>query len=706
MRAIRAGSLRLDDVRIADPVVAADGTSFTYCSRRLAAGQTITLRYVVEYTIAMRGMKDAINTAQAIAPGNVHSNEARALVRMNEELFSQKGFIVGRVFEGTCDADGREDAGVQNVRVYLEDGRYGVTDENGHFHFDGLEPGTHTVQLDKLTLPEYLELAPCADRMGHAGRDYSQFAELHPGTLWRSDFVLRQKAAPKGDVKFEFHSSLVDRSARRGPGRARRGGPRERRGRRQHARWWSMLPDGFEYIPGSATVDGVAVSDSADQKTGAGEVVVSAADGVFTARLGELAARHGAHAPLPHARDGQRRRRTDGARHRCCSIRRPSRACARAPVESQLSRGAARYGRSQFTFTPRFDVLKTELLRRPTSRRCARSSIPGAVRATSASAPSGHADSQQISGRSRSVFADNYALSRARAQTVADYLAISLNVPAARVHVEGRGSDRAGQPRQGCRQSRRESPRRHRHRRFALRSECAARAREERRGGGRHRDRGRRPARSADRAIRVPPRYKPMADKLGMGVVVDVEKLKPGNALAGAARRRHAADLGHQGRDPASAGPDGRAHRERQDRPIRSASTASTSMVPTRWRSAAGARSIWSTATTTWSRACSTRTAAKCGTASARCTSAAGRCAPRSTRRPPNWSPTAAPRPVIALRMFDKYGKPARAGTFAAFSVDSPYRSRWEVESAQRQPDPVAMVRASRRSKCAKAASR
>ena len=49
-------------------------------------------------------MKDAINTAQAFAPGNVRSNEARALVRMNEELFSQKGFIVGRVFEGTCDS--------------------------------------------------------------------------------------------------------------------------------------------------------------------------------------------------------------------------------------------------------------------------------------------------------------------------------------------------------------------------------------------------------------------------------------------------------------------------------------------------------------------------------------------------------------------------------------------------------------------------
>ena len=203
----RSGSLRLNGVRVADPASAADGSGFTYLHPLLGAGESIELRYVVEFTVAMRGVKDAINTAQAFAPGNVRSNEARALVRMNEELFSEKGFIVGRVFEGTCDEDGREDAGVAGIRVYLEDGRYGVTDENGRFHFEGLDPGTHSVQLDKLTLPEYLELAPC-ERMGHAGRDYSQFAELRGGTLWRSDFVLRQKAAPKGDVQMEFKSAL------------------------------------------------------------------------------------------------------------------------------------------------------------------------------------------------------------------------------------------------------------------------------------------------------------------------------------------------------------------------------------------------------------------------------------------------------------------------------------------------------------------
>ena len=236
-RAIAPGSLRLDGVRIAGsggrrPTARASRTR-SRASSRARRSNCATCSSSRSRCAARR---TPINTAQAFAPGNVRSNEARALVRMNEELFSQKGFIVGRVFEGTCDADGREDNGVPNVRVYLEDGRYGVTDENGHFHFEGLDPGTHTVQLDKLTLPEYLELAPCADRMGHAGRDYSQFAELRAGTLWRSDFVLRQKAAPKGDVQFEFNSALVAGPERRRPGGARRRRPRERRDRGQHPR--------------------------------------------------------------------------------------------------------------------------------------------------------------------------------------------------------------------------------------------------------------------------------------------------------------------------------------------------------------------------------------------------------------------------------------------------------------------------------------
>jgi uncharacterized repeat protein (TIGR01451 family) len=432
----RPGSLRLNGARIADPVISADGRGFTFTQPRLEPAQSIELRYVVEFTIAMRGTKDAVNTAQAFAPGNVRSNEARSLVRMNEELFSQKGFIVGRVFEGSCDQDGRADAGVAGVRVYLEDGRYGITDENGRFHFEGLEPGSHNVQLDKLTLPEYLELAPCADRLGHAGRDYSQFADLRAGTLWRSDFVLRQKAPATGDVSFEFDSALV--SAADGVA-AHTATVRVAGVNVGNTRAMVMLPPGIEYVPGSATVNEARVTDARSQVEGVGEPVISVVENVLVARLGEL--------PAGALRTLRFETRATASAQGALPVRAlamfdsPSKSGLRTqPIETQMSRGAARYGRSQLTFTPRFDVLKTELL--PADRAALRDLIDSWRGARELSIRAvGHADSLPISGRNRQVFADNHALSRARAQAVADYLAMALNVPVARVTVEGRGAD-------------------------------------------------------------------------------------------------------------------------------------------------------------------------------------------------------------------------------------------------------------------------
>jgi uncharacterized repeat protein (TIGR01451 family) len=233
----RPGSLHLDGVRVADPTLAADGSSFTFQRPTLAAGETITLRYVVEFTMAMRGMKDAINTAQAFAPGNVQSNEARSLVRMNEELFSQKGFIVGRVFEGKCEADGREDAGVPNVRVYLEDGRYCAHRRRRPLPLRRPRPGdAHRAarQVDAAGISRARAL--CRSH-GPRGRDYSQFAELRPGTLWRSDFVLRQKSAPTGNVQFSFNSAVGGRRRRA------RFAPGDVQGRRRRGRQFARAGD-------------------------------------------------------------------------------------------------------------------------------------------------------------------------------------------------------------------------------------------------------------------------------------------------------------------------------------------------------------------------------------------------------------------------------------------------------------------------------
>lgn len=667
----RPGSLRLDGARVADPALHADGRGFTYTHSLLQPGESIELRYVVEFTVAMRGMKDAVNTAQALAPGNVRSNEARALVRLNEELFSQKGFIVGRVFEGQCDADGRESDGVANVRVYLEDGRYGVTDVNGRFHFEDLEPGTHAVQLDKLTLPDYLEIAPCGERMGHSGREYSQFAELRPGTLWRTDFVLRQKAAPKGDVGFNFVSALgaADGVAVHEATVKVSGVPAG------NTRAMVMLPAGIEYLPGSATVDGEKVTDARDQVEGAGSPVISVTDGVLVARLGELAA--GVTRTLRFETRALPGARGELDLRAVMTFDSPSKSGLRTePVETKLSRGAARYSRSQFTFTPRFDVLKTELL--PADQEALRALIDswrGARELTIRAV--GHADSQPITGRHRAVFPDNHALSRARAQTVADYLAMALNVPAARVHVDGRGADEPLQPGKDAASlaaNRRVEI-------FIEGSRFEANAPLELVKAGNE-------MRKVDTqgvVLRGPSAPQSRADRARPAMEsterrnIDIEDLAPGirwltpeaDAIPMIASTKVA--IQHEPRQKVWLSLNGA-----EVSPLNfdgMSSNKARTVAISRWRGVDlvngenlfEARVVDEAGSVVWQEKRVVHYGG--GPVRAELDAAASKLVADGRTRP-----------VIALRMFDQYGKPARGGTIASYMVDAPYRSWWEVQ--------------------------
>ena len=101
----------------------------------------------------------------------VSSNTAFASVLVRNDLFSEKAFLVGRVVVAQCDAEFETDAdgnvievekpGVPGVRIYLEDGSYVVTDENGSWHMQGIDPGTHIVQMDTASLEERYEASPC-----------------------------------------------------------------------------------------------------------------------------------------------------------------------------------------------------------------------------------------------------------------------------------------------------------------------------------------------------------------------------------------------------------------------------------------------------------------------------------------------------------------------------------------------------------------
>jgi uncharacterized repeat protein (TIGR01451 family) len=189
---LRAESLRVDE-QPADAQVAGDGSSFTVTLPSLPAGASRRISYAAEVKPAAED-GDSVNRVQAVSDGGFVSNVADATVRIRREQIAGRMTILGRVTDGGCQADPAKAAGVPGVRVMLEDGSYAVTDRDGRYHFEGVTPGTHVVQLDDMTLPLDRAAADCALGSRSAGRAFSRFVDGRGGALKRADFKLVEVA--------------------------------------------------------------------------------------------------------------------------------------------------------------------------------------------------------------------------------------------------------------------------------------------------------------------------------------------------------------------------------------------------------------------------------------------------------------------------------------------------------------------------------
>ncbi|MFZ5561378.1 MAG: OmpA family protein [Pseudomonadota bacterium] len=212
-----SGSLRLDGVPRADPGISADGRSLTLAVGSLAPDATLQISYVVQLGAGVVA-GSAVNTATARTPAGLVSNTAQVAVRIREPLMNGAATLVGRVFEGDCHTPWQELKGLAKVRVMLEDGTYAVTDRDGQYHFEGVQPGTHVVQLDVDSLPEGVEPLACIENTRFAGRAFSQFVDVKGGALWRADFHTR---ARRGAVAIRMQSRLGLQEAVKAPVAAR-----------------------------------------------------------------------------------------------------------------------------------------------------------------------------------------------------------------------------------------------------------------------------------------------------------------------------------------------------------------------------------------------------------------------------------------------------------------------------------------------------
>jgi uncharacterized repeat protein (TIGR01451 family) len=428
----QSGSAHLGDAAAPiAPILSADGRTLSFAIGDVAPGGSVTLSYVAAVVPGVPA-GDVVNVARA-AGRDIASNEARARVTIVDDLYTDAAFLAGRVLEGSCEqTQFAEDSGVAGVSVYLEDGRFAVSDEGGRFHFEGLAPGSHVLQLDVASLPPSLELVPCAADPRFAGTSFSRFVSLAPGALGRADFYVRVKPPPSGHVSLDLHQTVSSDLFRY----RLEVGTDDAIGL-DDARARVLLPPGLEYVASSASGTDpkpITVRSSDDTLT----FDLGSHSGpwhetlVFTARATMLEA---------DAEPGERPSSEPLTTRAVVtfSFEGTPRQTPVAETRALALPGVA--VERSYVLRLNFATLSAELGADDRVELDALAREWRDVRNIRIEAL-GHSDSMPIRPSSRHLYKDNYELSSARAEAVARYLRMALAVGEDRVTYRGFGPDR------------------------------------------------------------------------------------------------------------------------------------------------------------------------------------------------------------------------------------------------------------------------
>jgi uncharacterized repeat protein (TIGR01451 family)/fimbrial isopeptide formation D2 family protein len=216
------GSARVDGKPIADPLGGA-GPRLTFNVGKIDVAKQVKLTYRVRVGPgALQG--DGINRVVAnyrVPTSGLFSvsNNATAKVTVNAGVFTDKAYVVGKVF-ADCNKDELQtrakddvigEVGIPGVRLYLEDGTNVVTDAEGKYSFYGISPRTHVLKIDRTSLPDAIgvdDLLQLSNR--NLGKGDSRFLDLKNGEIHKANFAVAG-CTPEATREIELRRAAASR---------------------------------------------------------------------------------------------------------------------------------------------------------------------------------------------------------------------------------------------------------------------------------------------------------------------------------------------------------------------------------------------------------------------------------------------------------------------------------------------------------------
>lgn len=184
---LRPDSIRVNGRNVANMVtITPDGRQFSIALGDIPAAGSLR----VAYAMSVRPDAPSGRVLNEAVARDALGREFRTNVALDLERdgIGERMTIIGRVTAGSCRLPEKERTGISGVRVMLEDGSFAITDADGRYHFEGVVPGTHVVQVARMTLPEGTRMVDCSRSTRNARSSISRFAIGQGGSLVVADF--------------------------------------------------------------------------------------------------------------------------------------------------------------------------------------------------------------------------------------------------------------------------------------------------------------------------------------------------------------------------------------------------------------------------------------------------------------------------------------------------------------------------------------
>lgn len=213
-------STRINGIRSEDPQIAGKH-DLVWNLGSLEPGDQIELRYRVQVSNAT-SHAEVVNAAVArglASNGRITSTVARHELRITEGVFTSQATIIGKVFvdrnrNGIQDQD---EEGAPQLTIYMEDGRWVTTDDQGKFSMPDVAPGTHVLRLDLPSQRGNAKSLPAVGRF--LGSHNSQFVDvIQPGGLYKANFAISEpvptpETTPKPNPPRPLPTAAIDAPA-------------------------------------------------------------------------------------------------------------------------------------------------------------------------------------------------------------------------------------------------------------------------------------------------------------------------------------------------------------------------------------------------------------------------------------------------------------------------------------------------------------